>query len=330
MYDNFEKITLGIFSNSGYEAQKCDQKAFDIIAKKENVVYYVEVKSYTSLHYRRLSLIERSIVNLVNEAEKDNARPVLFVYSLIDESDKQKYMEEYSNLIIIDLQNILFSLKSTELQDELISILPFSVESIEPINYDEQAKYPLNLNCLMHSDITTELMKRLNDCVAGMKGAFEFEDICFDLLKYVFSDDLSLWKKQAKSNDGLFRFDLLCRIKDNNSKTFWSMVEKFFNSKYVVFEYKNYSKEIKQNQIYTTERYLYRKALRSVAIIIAKNGYDEHAQWAAKGSLRENGKLIIIITVENMKKMYKLKVDQSDPSEVLLEILDRMLEELEK
>lgn len=297
MYDYFEIITEKIFSNSGYETKKCDQIAYDILAKKENAVFYVEVKSSTSLHYRRLSLIERSIVNLVNAAEKDHVRPILFVYSLIDENDKQKYMEEYKSLIIIDLQNILFSVKSTELQDELISVLPFSVESVETVNYDEQAEEPLYLNWLMHSDIVSELIQRLDECVAGSKGAYEFEDICFDLLNYIFSEDLSLWKKQAKSNDGLYRFDLLCRIKDHNHKTFWSMMEKYFKSKYVVFEYKNYSGEIKQSQIYTTERYLYRKALRSVAIIIAKNGCDKHAQWAAKGSLREYGKLIIIISV---------------------------------
>jgi len=330
MYDYFEFLTEKIFSNSGYDAHRCDKKEFDISAKKDNVVYYVEVKSSTSLHYRRLSLIERSIVNLVNAAEKGNARPILFIYSLIDENDKLQYLEKFKNLIIIDLQNILFSIKGTELQDELISVLPYSVESVEPVNFDEQAKDPLYLSWLMHSDNTTELMKKLNDCVAGVKGAYEFEDVCFDLLKYIFSEDLSLWKKQAKSNDGLFRFDLLCRIKDNNSKSFWSMMEKYFNSKYVVFEYKNYSEKIKQNQVYTTERYLYRKALRSVAIIIAKNGYDEHALWAAKGSLRENGKLILIITVDDLKKMYRLRVDQSDPSEVLLEKLDDMLEELEK
>lgn len=35
--------------------------------------------------------------------------------------------------------------------------------------------------------------------------------------------------------------------------------------------------------------YLYSKALRSVGIMIAANGYEENARWAAKGCLWENG-----------------------------------------
>ena len=52
----------------------------------------------------------------------------------------------------------------------------------------------------------------------------------------------------------------------------------------MIFEFKNYSEKITQKEIYTTERYLYAKALRSVAIIVSANGYEENAYWAAKGS----------------------------------------------
>lgn len=57
----------------------------------------------------------------------------------------------------------------------------------------------------------------------------------------------------------------------------------------MIFEFKNYSEPITQKEIYTTEKYLYAKALRCVGILIAANGYSENAQWAAKGCLRENG-----------------------------------------
>ena len=107
-------------------------------------------------------------------------------------------------------------------------------------------------------------------------------------------------------------------------------MEDYFNSKYVVFEFKNYSKKITQKEIYTTEKYLYAKALRSVAIIITAKGFDENAMWATKGCLRENGKLIILLTSEDLIKMAEYKISQEDPSTYLLSKLDNLLIELEK
>ncbi|MBU5480958.1 hypothetical protein KQI91_06995 [Blautia sp. MSJ-19] len=70
--------------------------------------------------------------------------------------------------------------------------------------------------------------------------------------------------------------------------------------------------------------------MRSVGIIIAAHGYDEHAYWAAKGCLRENGKLIILLDTDDLIAMNKLKADMEDPSIYLLDKLDNMLSELEK
>lgn len=113
-------------------------------------------------------------------------------------------------------------------------------------------------------------------------------------------------------------------------KTFWGILERYFNSKYIIFEFKNYSEKITQKEVYTTEKYLYAKALRSVGIIIAANGYDENALWAAKGCLRENGKLIILLDTEDLIAMNEMEIDNEGPSGYLLNKLDDLLSELEK
>lgn len=214
--------------------------------------------------------------------------------------------------------------ESTGLKTEMIAALPYSVDQILP---KESA---IKLSAINHCEESSNLLKKLDDCTAGISDAIMFEDICVDVLKYIFSEDLSLWQKQKKSNIDLYRFDLLCRIKDNNYKTFWSMMNDFFNSKYIIFEFKNYTNQITQKEVYTTERYLYAKALRNVAIIVAKNGFDDNSTWAAKGSLREYGKLILLLTNDDIKTMYNMKKEQDDPSEFLLNKLDAMLSELEK
>lgn len=70
--------------------------------------------------------------------------------------------------------------------------------------------------------------------------------------------------------------------------------------------------------------------MRSVAFIISANGYDENAYWAAKGSLRENGKLIILLDTNDLIAMNKLKISQENPAEYLLDKLDNLLLDLEK
>ncbi len=89
--------------------------------------------------------------------------------------------------------------------------------------------------------------------------------------------------------------------------------------------------KITQEEIYTTEKYLYEKALRKVAIIISRFGADDHALKAAKGSLRENGKLIICLSDNSLLEMIDIKTrGDQEPAEFLGAILDDILVHLEK
>ena len=318
----FENVVSKIFENAGYSVNQDGQlqhqlEYADIIAEKENRRYCIEVKY--------LQLRERAVDRICSMGKTHGMTPVAVVGSKIDDIRRNHYLEKYPDLILIDIANLLFAVQSyTELRNELIAALPFSIEEIEP-----QEGF-LQIDILQHGDYTNSLIEEMNLCKAGGPLARTYEVLCHKLLENAFSEDLALWKEQQKSNNELYRFDLLCRIKDENQKTFWSILERYFKSKYVIFEFKNYNKPITQKKIYTTEKYLYAKALRSVGIIIAAHGYDENAYWAAKGCLRENGKLIILLDTDDLIEMNKLKQNSEDPSIFLLDKLDVMLSELEK
>lgn len=289
----------------------------DIVAEKNDVKYCVEVK------YSLLS--DRAAARIVSIAEECEMIPVLVVSKFINSEKRDYFQEKYSNLTLIDISNLLFAVHNNdELRNELIASLNYSVDNIEP------TKGFIEINTLQHSEYTNSLIKEMELCQAGRPMARTYEVLCHKLLENLFSEDLALWKEQQKSNKDLYRFDLLCRIKDGNQKTFWSIIERYFNSKYIIFEFKNYNEPITQEEIYTTEKYLYAKALRSVGIIIAQNGYDENAYWAAKGCLRENGKLLILLRTDDLIKMNIMKEKQEDPSNYLLDKLDDILLELEK
>lgn len=67
-----------------------------------------------------------------------------------------------------------------------------------------------------------------------------------------------------------------------------------------------------------------------VAIIIYCKGADEHAIKAIKGTLRENGKLILSISNNDLIEMLNKKIKGEFPTDYLEDILDDLLIELEK
>lgn len=157
-----------------------------------------------------------------------------------------------------------------------------------------------------------------------------YEKLCTRTLMRLFADDLTLWNEQAKSNADLYRFDLICKIKRDNHKDFWEVAERYFDSKYIIFEFKNYSGKVTQKEVYTTVRYLYPTALRRVAIIISPNGIDDHADKAIRGVLRDEGKLILSLTNAELIHMLQMKEDGEDPADYLSDKLDALLIDLEK
>lgn len=92
---------------------------------------------------------------------------------------------------MIDITNLLFAVQHhTELRNELISGLPYSIEEIEP-----QEGF-LQIDSLQHNDYMHSLIEEMNLCKAGKPLARTYEVLCHKLLENTFSEDLALWKEQ--------------------------------------------------------------------------------------------------------------------------------------
>ena len=121
---------------------------------------------------------------------------------------------------------------------------------------------------------------------------------------------------------------MLCTLK--GSSAFWELLITHYNSRFVVFEYKNHTPEISQNLIFITEKYLFNAALRNVAIILSCKGFTKNAEIAAKGCLKENGKLILDVTDLDLIKMLHMKATGEEPSDHLLSITESFLMSISK
>ena len=295
----------------------------DFLIRRSDVILAIEVKYYRT-NNALLPKLRRACKALSERIE--NATPILVTANEVSEPIKEGCFKSYG-VHIWDVSNLLWLFESAaDIKSEFIAFLDYSVDHIEPKPPTPALLPPVQEKPQKELD----LREQLRLLPPGKDDAAKFEMLCTDILKYILGDYLTLWKKQQSSNDGLYRFDLCCKIKTDVDQDFFDTVKNYFRTKYIVFEFKNYTDRITQAEIYTTEKYLYEKALRKVAIIISRSGADNHALWAAKGSLRENGKLILCLSDQDLVEMLDMKDRGELPAEFLSAMLDDLLMCLEK
>jgi len=327
----FEEVVIEIFKKYNFKIIPSNENldyGYDIEASKDNKKFAIEIKVSRNITISA-SQIMHSVQKLVATAKSTNHIPILVVANLIPKTLLEKLSIEKS-LILIDIKKLLFLVENDkELKSKLLEVLSYSTDEIIPEKPEDFYSFATQI-FENNVEIGKMLLVKISEWRSKEHSSGEYENLCVEILKYLFGDELGLWKTQEKSNDDLFRFDMICKIKDLNYKEFWKTLESYFNSKYIIFEFKNYSDCITQREIYTTEKYLYLKALRGVAIIISCNGTDKNADKAIKGILRENGKLIISLNNSDLKKFIIAKIDNDIPSDYLCEKLDDLLINLEK
>ena len=305
---------------SGFESRN-----YDLLFHSNEQSIFVEVKSFRDKNVP-LSRLTKTIEILSLLRNNTNNVSVLVVFGNVANVDKKQIFLDHG-VTLWDISNLLFYIKDNPtLQYHLTKILPFSIASIEP----EQSSgwmptYPNESKTILAAPPTEkiDLKERLINCKHGKKAFAEYESICSDIIEYLFDDEFSITDKQHNSADKLFRMDLICSLKGNSE--FWKLLIQHYNSRFIVFEYKNYNKQIDQNLIYITEKYLFNAALRNVAIIISRKGFSKNAEAAARGCLKENGKLIIDITDNDLIQMINIKDDGEEPADYLLNKLEKYL-----
>ena len=321
-----EDVFADIFRK--YLFKKCQSvkigKSVDFECNVQGKDICFELKIYNS-NYAIEKNIERVCAYLVSLKAKEDM--ILVVGNIVSKEIVEKYFEKYK-IHIWTLSNILWLFEEyPDIKNEFISLLTYSVDDLKL----EKPCHSLFQEQRNKKNEGTWKSKLLAIKPGKGERSKEYEDICVEILKNVLGEYLGLWKVQESSNNGLYRFDLCCKIKNGVNQDFFDTIKNYFNSKYIVFEFKNYEKEISQKEIYTTEKYLYEKALRRVAIIISRKGASKNALSAARGCLRENGKLIMCLSDQDLIELINIKEKEEQPTAEFFEVmLDDLLIQLEK
>jgi hypothetical protein len=266
-------------------------------------------------------------------------RGILVIGNKVESRGRNEVKSLFPDLLVYDIDNVAFlvakhpALRST-FDDITREALPFSeVAAPQPL----EANIELDISrpptapaapAIAKETKGSDLCNEICAIPMGRADARRFEEKVIEALRYIFDKDLTAWSPQKASDTQLSFYDLVARVASEHD--FWNAIVSQFRSRYIVFEFKNYGTKIKQTQIYTTEKYLFGTALRSMAIIISRNGADKNALAAARGALRDSGKLMVNLDIQDLCDMLHRKEKGDDHNSILVERVDDMLMKLER
>ena len=70
-------------------------------------------------------------------------------------------------------------------------------------------------------------IEQLNKIKEGQQDAKQYEELIEKIIKDIFSNELMLFEKQYRTEDGINIFDMICKIKNEIEDDFFSTLEKF-------------------------------------------------------------------------------------------------------
>lgn len=341
----FEAFITSLFEQQGFTVvqPKRFERGHDFMVYSGKALAVVEVKLYSSLEPARRN-IQQALELLELSRRRNNANFGVLATNSRLLTEHRSQLERFPNLKVFDF-DILSALAAPHLPlalefaeitrgalvfrgEDLPTAQP--VEALQMVSELASAARPVPEPLSGPTPEPLQIGAQLCASVRNVKKGVSkpFEEACEAAIRYLFEDQLIAFDRQHHSHSKLHVFDLVARIA--SKEAFWQALISDFRARYIVFEFKNYKKKITQREIYTTEKYLYPIAMRGAAIIISRFGADAGADQAMRGALRENGKLILSLSIDELCEMLGARDSGSDHLVTLVDKLDGMLMGLER
>lgn len=172
------------------------------------------------------------------------------------------------------------------------------------------------------------LASRLTKVPPGQAGWYEYQDVCEDILNYCLAPPLIESTRQSPTSGRLQVRDLLLHI-PHEAEGLWRHISSRFEATAIIVECKNYTNELRSNQVVITSKYLGAKRLGRFGMIISRKGLGSGGKREQTRLWLEDDKLILSLTDQDLRKMLELKGAGEDPGKVIDSKLRRFLEGLE-
>lgn len=310
----FEDLIFDLLKYEGFKAQRTPPTrdgGYDFIAKTENILgssekIIIESKFYKS---QKISIDVLRQLYAVASIEKVN-KVLLITNSELTNSSRNFLAHSTSNIIVWEGHELIRRLFS---YPDLIK------------KYFPQGNYPnREKSVLIDKELqkVQELIKKLDNCPEGKEGWKTYEDICIEVLNYLFVPPLGKPKIQSRRESGIDIRDAI--YPNRNSNENWKFIRDDYDAKYIVFEFKNYSEngsEIDKQVLLQIDDYL-KKTIGRFGIICSKKAPNRSGLEKRKDVFIENNKLILFVSNENLKEMLLRKHKELDPSDVIIDLID--------
>lgn len=328
--NEFKKLVAELFDRLGFNEVIMDHVHngelghdydIDILYGVQGDATVAEVKFYRIDSPPRTDLVMAALQSARSLRVKVGAQKCALIMSCRMTITLASLVSAYGDIDVWDLGRIFTSAQSfPDLFRRLAVVFELDINRADEyvsnsivISHDNGEPYKRGL-------VLAEILRNL---APGLQNFRDFEDACIKSLMYLFDQDLTGWREQHKTHDGHHRRDLVCRALPNSE--LWRLILSDLKSRYVVFEFKNYSGKISESEINQAEKYLSPIALRCVAFIISPSGFSPSALAATYGSMRESGRMIVLLSTDNLIKMLIGKDEGADPNVFMFEVVDEFL-----
>jgi hypothetical protein len=180
---------------------------------------------------------------------------------------------------------------------------------------DQLEEIPPNESAITHNVKATELLTKLNQIEPGRDSWREYEDVCIEILNYLFIPPLGIPSVQSKSDDDLDRRDAIYPILCGEPS--WDRWVSQFNTLFVVAEFKNLVDAPDQKAVESLKEYLYDKAKRLFGILCTRQPASKSALTARRRAWLDSKKMIVLLCDKDLQNMLNLKAANANPVQVI-------------
>ncbi len=167
-----------------------------------------------------------------------------------------------------------------------------------------------------------DLIDKLMSCPIGAAGWKQFEDICQNILCYLFIPPLSEPKVQPRTYSGIDRRDAVFPNRNFDATNSWGLLLQELNARMILFEFKNYnSTEIGKKEVDQTRNYM-TKAMGQLAIVVCRKLPNKAAHIRRNTIFSAEGKVILFLTKDHLKEMLYIKERGEDPADLIVDLVE--------
>jgi hypothetical protein len=146
-----------------------------------------------------------------------------------------------------------------------------------------------------------KLVAEFDQIKPGREGQRRFEQVGEKAMRLLLSDQVQRWSVPVITEDGMSRPALVVRLMPRHDV--WSTLCADLGSRYMTIGFLNQPDAAGHGDILSAARHLYPRATRSIALVLARAGWDGAWRRAAIELLREQGKLVLPVGLQDLKDM---------------------------